>query len=154
MSQTDNTIILKAGEIKVKETKRGFEFWSFNFQRQRMLHIGTLKGRTYEKVVTILRQPEPSISLPQSEYGAAVEWGAMFLRAIPSDHSATYAISLRDFKANAVEYYNAFYGPQWRVPLTEFSSISTTAPRNAITDNPVIETKAELLPRQMTLFGG
>ena len=149
-----NTIV-RAGEIIVKETKRGIEFHAFNWQRQRTLHIGTLKGQTYEKQAVILRQPEPSFALTQSEFGAVMDCGAGFIRIIPQDKSGTYSISVQDFKRYAEAYYNAGYGGQWRVPLGKFSSTPKVAKRNAHTDNPVIEVAAPLLrDRQMSLFGG
>lgn len=150
-----NNTTIKAGEIQVKESKRGVEFHAFNFQRQRMIHIGTLSGQTYEKGnCVILRQPEPSICLPQSEYGAAVEAGALFLRCIPPDKSATYAISLRDFKQHAEAYYNAGYGPQWRVSLVHFSHTSKVGKRNAHIDNPPVQVPRDVIAeRQMSLFG-
>jgi hypothetical protein len=138
--QNNNTII-KAGETVVKETKRGIEFHAFNFQRQRMLHIGTLSGQVYEKVAVILRQPEPSFALTQTEFGAVQETGAGFIRIVTPDKDATYAISVGDFQRHAEAYYNAAYGPQWRVPLGKFSHVATAARRNAHIDNPVIETK-------------
>lgn len=150
---TNQQYITNGGKIKIKETKKGTEFHGWNFQRQRMIHIGTLKGQVYEKGnVAILRKPEPSIALSQSEYGAALDAGAQFLRCIPPDKSTTYAISLRDFKANARPYYNPAYGPQIRVSLMMFQRISKVSKRNSMIDNPVIEREAELLPRQMGLF--
>jgi hypothetical protein len=153
MSQLNDTTITKAGEIQVKETKRGIEFHAFNWQRQRMLHIGTLKGQTYEKQAEILRQPEPSFCLTQSEFGAVQDCGAGFIRIIPQDKSGTYSISVSDFKRHAEAYYNGAYGPQWRCALIHFASIAKVAKRNAHTDNPVIETPQPLIrDRQMSLF--
>jgi hypothetical protein len=148
---TMNTIV-KAGEIQVKETKRGVEFHAFNWQRQRMLHIGTLKGSVYEKQAQILRQPEPSFAVTQTELGAILETGAEFIRIVPGDKSATYSISVRDFDRCKEPYYNAGYGGQWRVPLIRFSRTSKVSRRNPITDNPVIETPG-LQIKQISLFG-
>ena len=150
-----NTIV-KAGEIQVKDSKRGLEFHAFNWQRQRMLHIGTLKGQTYEKVAVILRQPEPSFALTQSEYGALVDQGAGFIRIVTPDKDRTYSISVQDFKRHAEAYYNAAYGGQWRCSLNHFASIAKVGRRNAHTDNPVIATAEPIGPKinQMSLFGG
>jgi hypothetical protein len=149
-----NTIV-KAGEIIVKETRRGVEFHAFNWQRQRTLHIGTLKGATYEKQAEILRQPEPSFCLTQSELGALIEMGAGFIRIIPGDKSRTYSISVQDFKRHAEAYYNGAYGPQWRVPLGAFASIAKVAKRTAATDSPVIEQAGPIVKEwQPSLFGG
>jgi hypothetical protein len=155
MSQLDNTTShVKAGDTIVKETKRGIEFHAFNWTRQRMLHIGTLKGQTYEKQAEILRQPEPSFCLTQSEFGAVVDCGAGFIRIIPQDKTGTYSISVSDFRRHAEAYYNGAYGPQWRCALIHFQRTSKVAKRNAHTDNPVIEVAAPLIrDRQMSLFG-
>jgi hypothetical protein len=151
---TKSEYITKGGETQIRETRRGVELHAFNFQRQRMLHIGTLKGQTYEKQAEILRQPEPSFCLTQSELGALVDMGAGFIRIIPGDKSKTYSISVQDFKRHAEAYYNGAYGPQWRVPLGMFASIAKVAKRNPITDNPVIEQAAPLIrERQPSLFG-
>jgi hypothetical protein len=148
-----NTIV-KAGEIHVKETKRGIEFHAFNWQRQRMLHIGTLKGSVYEKQAQILRQPEPSFAVTQTEFGALLDTGAEFIRIVPGDKSATYSISVQDFNRHKEAYHNPGYGPQWRAPLKFFSHTSKVAKRNAHIDNPVIEVAAPLIrDRQMSLFG-
>ena len=155
LTNSNNITIVKAGEIQIKETKRGIEFHAFNFQRQRMIHIGTLSGQIYEKVAPILRQPEPSFSLPQSEFGEVVEMGAGFIRIVTPDKSGTYAISVPDFKLHAEAYYNASYGPQWRVPLGKFSHVAKVAKRNARTDNPVIEQVRDIIQsKQLSLFGG
>lgn len=131
----DNT--LNGGKIQTRQTERGIELHSFNFERQRVLHIGTISGAVYEKGnAAILRNPEPSFNLTQSEYGAAVENGAEFLRVIPADKSATYSISLENFKRFAEPYFNSTYGPQWRCPLSKFSATNRTGKRNPITDNP------------------
>jgi hypothetical protein len=158
MSRFDNNTVLKAGEIQVRETRRGIEFHAWNHERQRLIHVGTLLGQVYEKGnCTILRQPEPSICLPQSEYGAAVEVGAVYLRCIPPDKSGMYAISLEDFKQHAEPYHNISYGPQWRGSLRFFQFSSKVGKRNPIIDNPVIPINEPLLARkivkQMSLFG-
>jgi len=144
MPQSYDSTIFKAGEIKVRETKRGLEFHSFNWQRQRVVHIGTIKGQTYEKQAEILRQPEPSFCLTQSEFGALVDCGAGFIRIIPGDKSRTYSISVQDFKRYATDFHNSGYGPQWRVKLERFSSSSRVAPRNPIVDSPVREIQGSL----------
>jgi hypothetical protein len=121
---TDTNTLLKAGEISLKQTKRGLEFHAWNHERQRLIHVGTLRGVTYEKGnCTLLRQPQLSICLPQSEYGAVVEAGAEFFRAISPDKSAKYTISVAGFKEHAEAYYNRGYGPQWRCPVQFFSYV-------------------------------
>jgi hypothetical protein len=122
-----------------------------------MLHIGTLKGQTYEKQAEILRQPEPSFCLTQSEFGAVVDCGAGFIRIIPQDKSGTYSISVQDFKRYAEPYYNAGYGPQLRCVLPRFFHTSKVGKRNARTDNPPVpvarDVIAERREAQMNLFG-
>jgi hypothetical protein len=150
---TKSEYITKGGETQIRETRRGVELHAFNFQRQPMLHIGTLKGQTYEKQAEILRQPEPSFCLTQSEYGALVDMGAGFIRIIPGDKSRTYSISVQDFKRHAEAYFNGAYGPQWRVPLGKFASIAKVGKRNAAIDNPVVETVRDIVQdRQISLF--
>lgn len=133
MSQHNN--ITLAGRIEVKRTKKGVRFYAFNHTRGRRLHIGTLKGATYEKVSVILRQPEPSLALSQTELKAVQEESGKFIRFIVD--GKTYAISTADFARHAERYYNPGYGPQWRVGLRHFDFSNTTAKRNSITDNPV-----------------
>ncbi len=154
--QNNNTeqTIYKAGEIQLKETRRGIEFHAFNFQRQRMLHIGTIKGQTYEKQAPILRRPEPSFSLPQSELGKVQECGAGFIRIITPD-KWTYSISVQDFDRWKEPYYNASYGPQWRVPLGKFEHVAVATKRNAKLDNPVkqiVNPFASIEMKQQSLF--
>jgi hypothetical protein len=144
--------LTNAGEIKVKETKWGLGFYCFNVQRQRMVHIGSLRGQCYEKITAILYSPEPSISLTRAEFSAAMDSGAVFLRFIPSDKSRTYSISVVDFQQHAVPYYQANYGKQWRVPLSAFQSIAAVRPRNAITDSPRLSQSEPIGPRQLSLF--
>lgn len=145
----------KAGKITLKETKRGIEFHSFNLQRQRMIHIGTLSGEVYEKVAVILRQPEPSFALTQAELGAVLDTGAGFIRIITPEKDKTYSISVRDFQLHKEAYRNLGYGDQWRVSLGKFSQIDKVRQRNPIIDSPVLEAPREAIkdrPRQMDLF--
>ena len=147
------------GQISVKPNKRGIEFHTFNHERRRMLHIGTLRGSVYEKVAAILYKPEPSFALTLCEYNAAVENGAEFIRIIPQDHAATYSISIEDFKQLATPYSNPFYGDQSRVALRHFQRVSTTAPRTHRADNPIIPSNGKDMiearrERQLALFGG
>lgn len=133
-----NTKIYKSnmGEIQIIETSRGFEFWSYNHDRNKNLHIGTLKGATLEKGnVRILYKPEPSITLSQAEYAAARDLGAQYLRVVTRDRR-TYSISLEDFDRYKEGYHNPWYGPQWRVPLSRFARSARKRTRNAIVDNP------------------
>jgi hypothetical protein len=119
----DNT---KAGEIQIRETKRGIELHAWNCERQRLLHIGTLVGVVCEKQVTILRLPEPSINLTQSELGALESLGAVYLRCIPADKSATYSISVENFRKFGQPYFNPQYGPQWREPLVRQAKLGVS----------------------------
>jgi hypothetical protein len=146
-----NNTIFKGGEIEVRESRRGIELRCFNFERQRVVHIGTVAGATYEKVAVILRQPELSFALTQSEFAAVLETGAQFIRIVPPDKSATYAISVSDFQKHAEPHYHHRYGPQLRCALIHFSRTSKVAPRNSVTDNPAIETPG-LQIKQISLF--
>ena len=134
MMQLDN--ITSGGKIKIKTTKRGVEFHGWNFQRQRMIHVGTLQGQVYEKGnVTIFRKLN-TINLPQSEYSAAVEAGAQFLRCIPRDQSCTYSISLKDFYRLKVDYHDPTYGPQWCCSVDMFLRTGKVSKRNPMIDAP------------------
>ncbi len=154
MSRQNNTTIT-AGEIELREGKRGIEFHAFNFQRQKMIHIGTVIGRTYEKVAPVLQMPEASFAFTQAEYSAVLEAGAQFIRIILPDKSATYAIDVESFGRYGVPYHNSFYGDQLRCTLDHFSYTSKTAPRNSHTDNPTLPKPGPLAPRekQLTLNG-
>lgn len=128
--------ITTGGGIQIKRTARGVQFWAHNHERGQSIHIGTLIGSVYEKGgVAILQLPEPSITLTQAELGAAREAGAEYLRFLTRE-KITYSISLADFERHAQPYFNAKYGPQWRVALGRFVSAGRTARRNSITDNP------------------
>jgi hypothetical protein len=152
MSDLQDTTFHKAGQIQVREGKKGTEFYAFNFQHKKPLHIGTLIGSVYEKTAPILHKPEPSFSLPKSELGAAIAQGAAFIRFIARGAFGTYSISVEDYERYGEPYYNAAYGPQIRVPLTKFQRIAKVEKRNPIVDNPVIITKADPEIRQKTLF--
>jgi hypothetical protein len=146
---------VKAGGIYLEEGKKGkVKFYAFNHQRGKRLHIGTLSGVTYEKVAVILRQPEPSFALTQSEFGAVIESGAGFIRIIPPDKSGTYSISVKDFERHKAPYFNSGYGGQWRVSLPHFAYSAAVTKRNSRTDNPVIAVQRDIIqPRQMGMFG-
>jgi hypothetical protein len=150
-----NNYNLKAGEIQIKQSKRGIEFHAWNHERQRKIHIGTLIGVVFEKGnVAILRKPEPSIALSQAEYGVAVDHGVQFLRCVTPE-KATYSISLENFKKHAESYYNPAYGPQWRCSLSFFSRTNKAEKRNAILDNPPLpqgEGYERPQPAQLPLF--
>lgn len=153
----ENNITL-AGKIETQEVKGKLKFYGFNHQRGKRLHIGTLIGATYEKVAVVLRQPEASLCLSQTEHGALQDAGGLFVRFIV-DKAQTYSISLTDFTRNAGRFYNAGYGYQLRVSLRHFAFSNTVAKRNAQTDNPRIASGAlTSLPihkiEQLSLFGG
>jgi hypothetical protein len=151
LTNSNNTTNARAGKITVKEGRKGIEFYAFNFQHGKPLHIGTLIGRTYEKTAPILQKPEPSFSLPQSELGAAIEQGAEFIRFIARGAIGTYAISVTDFQLFAQPYYNQAYGPQMRVSLGNFSHTSKVSKRNAHIDNPAIEQAGPLIKQEKQL---
>ncbi len=151
MSQSNSTTIAKAGEIVIKETRRGIEFHAFNEQRKRVLHVGTLIGRTYEKVQPILMKPEPSFSLTQAEYSAVLSSGAEFVRIVLPDKRGSYAIDVQSFGRYGEKYFNVFYGPQLRVPLIRFAFTSRVSKRNKVTDNPVLERPGPIAPREKQL---
>ncbi len=121
MSQMNNTTISKAGQITIREGKKGIEFWAFNHEHKKSLCVGTLSGSVYEKTAPILQKPEPSFCLPQSELTMIEQAGGQFIRFIARGHVGTYAISLQDFKLHGEQYFNAGYGKQIRVSLTKFS---------------------------------
>ena len=155
VSQYENQLVKKAGEVTISESKKGrIKFYAYNHQQGRRLHIGTLSGAVYEKVAPVLRQPEPSFSLTLSELGAVEQTGAEFIRVVLPDKSATYSISARDFRRFAEAYYHAGYGPQMRCALTHFSHVAAVQKRSARRDNPVIETTREIRPaaQQLGLF--
>jgi len=131
-----NVSISEWGDVYTKEAKRGLEFYAFNRERGRSLHIGTLKGTTYEKGrVSILLKPERSIALKPEEYQAATEAGGVVFRVQTTD-GETYVIMFDDFNRLKDEYYNPTYGKQWRVALHYFQRSATTAKRNPILDTP------------------
>ncbi|GEM_PF-5202165 len=150
----DSTI---AGKIQLEEGRGGkLKFYAFNHNKRRRVHIGTLIGGTYEKVASILRQPEPSLCVTTSEFGALVDAGAQFIRIIAE--GATYSISVPDFKRQAVEFYLPAYGPQLRVPLRAWQYSSAVTKRNSRTDAPalvrsVMDVIADKRERQLNLFG-
>jgi hypothetical protein len=149
----DNTVsqFVKGGEIVTKETRRGIEFHAFNWQRQRMLHIGTLRGQVYEKQAQILQKPEPSFAVTQTELGAILETGAEFIRVVLPGKSATYSISVQDFQKHKEAYHNPGYGPQWRVGLKHWAHVTKIGKRNAAIDNPVREQVRPII-QQISLF--
>jgi hypothetical protein len=146
------TINTLAGNISTEATKRGLKFFSFNHERRKYLHIGTLIGATYEKSSAVLRSPEPSLCVSESEFGAVQEAGGQFIRFIVG-RSHTYSISVLDFARQAEKYFSAGYGDQLRVKLTAFSSIATVRPRNLIVDSPRLSQAKPIGPRQLSLFG-
>lgn len=148
MSQSDNTIISQAGKITVREGKKGIEFYAFNHEHKKSLHVGTLSGQVYEKTAPILRQPEPSFCLPMSELAAIEQQGGQFIRFIARGTVGTYAISLQDFKLYGERYFARGYGYQTRVPLTRFAYSPKVVKRNAILDNPPLETAGPIAPRE------
>jgi len=157
MPQHDDSTFTQAGKITVREGKKGIEFYAFNHQRRKQLHIGTLAGSVYEKTAPILEKPERSFCLPQSELAAIEREGGQFIRFIARGAVGTYAISLEDFKLYGERYFNPGYGPQIRVPLTRFPSHTPKVQkRNSITDNPPLEVPRDIIkPRekQLTLNG-
>lgn len=145
----------KAGKIEVQESKKGLKFFSFNHQRGKLCHIGTLKGRTYEKAAQVLRQPEPSLTLTSMELEAVKEAGGQFVRFI-INNAQTYSIDVLTFTNNAVKFYNPSYGYQLRVSLKYFQFANAYTKRTAATDNPVLPSGSlieHVQEKQMPLFG-
>jgi hypothetical protein len=142
MQLQDTTL---AGNIQVRPGERGVEFHSWNHQRERMLHVGTLSGVTYEKQAQILQRPEPSFALCESELHAIEENRGEFIRIVSG--GSTYSISLEDFKRYAVPYFNPSYGPQLRASLRYWVYVAKKAKRNARRDNPVIQTSEPFTQR-------
>jgi hypothetical protein len=152
MSQLQDT--LKAGSIQVQEGKKGLEFFAFNHERGKPLHVGTLSGLTYEKTAPLLRKPEPSFCLPTSELAAIEHYGGQFIRFVARGSIGTYAISLEDYKRHAEKYYNAAYGYQMRCSLKWLSYSPKVSKRNPIVDNPPVATSQPVIrDRQLSLFG-
>jgi hypothetical protein len=154
---SEDTTFHKAGQIQVREGKKGIEFYAFNFQHKKSLHIGTLIGATYEKTAPILQKPEPSFCSPQAELAAIEQAGGQFIRFIGRGRPGTFAISLEDFKLHGEPYLNPGYGPQIRVSLRHFAYSVKVGRRNAIIDNPPVMRNDPLEPvtiKQMSLFGG
>lgn len=149
-----DTTFYKAGDIQVREGKKGIEFFAFNHQHGKPLHIGTLSGATYEKTAPILQKPEPSFCLPQSELAALEQAGGQFIRFIGRGRSGTFAISVSDFKLHAEPYYNRAYGYQWRVKLSAFSYCAKVSKRNAQIDSPPLRVEVDIIKeKQLTLLG-
>jgi hypothetical protein len=140
MSQLQDTTIHKAGEIEVRQTRKGYGFYAFNHTHKKILCIGTIAGATYEKEAQVLQKPELSFCLPVAELNAVKAYDAQYIRIIPSNKSATYAISVTDFERFGEPFYNAFYGKQIRCALRYFQRSAKVVKRNPIIDNPPIET--------------
>ena len=153
MPRSNSNTNTQAGKITVREGRKGIEFYAFNHQRRKQLHIGTLAGSVYEKTAPILEKPEPSFCLPQSELAAIEQEGGQFIRFIARGAVGTFAISLEDFKLHGERYFNPGYGPQIRVPLTRFPSHTPKVQkRNRITDNPPAQVTAPIIkPREKQL---
>jgi hypothetical protein len=150
MSRKHNTIV-RAGEILVKKTRQGVQFHAYNHEHNKFLCIGSVIGQVFEKVAPILRLPEPSICVSESEFAAALEAGALYLCVLPRG-GGTYGISLADFRKHAKPYYNPSYGPQYRCSLEFFEYSFETRKRNPHLDNPTTERAEMVLPRQLSMF--
>lgn len=140
----------KAGNIEVRQGKRGIEFHTFNHERGGVRHIGTLAGVTYEKQAQILQKPERSFALTDSELKAVEENGGEFIRIVCQ--GATYSISLEDFKNHGEKFFNPSYGQQTRTALRWWVSVVKVSKRNKRTDNPVIATSQPVI-KQIPMFG-
>jgi hypothetical protein len=154
-SNTNLSNLKTAGKIMIREGRKGLEFYAFNHQHRKQLHIGTLSGAVYEKTAPILEKPEPSFSLPQSELGAAIEQGAGFIRFIGRGRPGTFSISVQDFQKYGQPYFNQSYGPQVRVSLTKFAYSPRVSKRNPIMDSPALEIARDIIKpqtKQMDLF--
>jgi hypothetical protein len=156
MSQLNITTITKAGEIQVRETKRGKAFWGWNWQRQKMVYFGTFDGQTFEKEANLYRKFD-TFNCTQSEYGKLQEVGAGFIRIQPKDTPGTYSISLQDFDKHKIPVHDPGYGPQWGVERRYWSFTPKREKRNKIADNPPVPVIRDIIQerreRQMSLFG-
>jgi hypothetical protein len=149
----EDTTFYKTGTIQTRQGRKGVEFWAYNHQHEKPLHVGTLSGAVYEKTAPILHKPEPSFCLPLSELAAVEEAAGRFIRFIGRGRPGTFSISVEDFKLHGEKYFNASYGYQIRVALKWFAYTSKVGKRNPIIDNPVIEQSRPILrDRQPSLF--
>ena len=143
-------------KIQVKQSKRGTELHSYNHERRRYLHVGTISGDVYEKGnVSILEKPELSICLLPDELDQAEHNGALFLRClVRGDEPATFSISLADFRKYAKPYSNTWYGSQLRCVTSKFAFSGAIVKRTPRSDNPVKTNGGIVLPfeRQLNLF--
>lgn len=118
-------------------------------------HIGTCKGSTYEKGLSIaglIHRPVLSASLGQDELRQVRQAGAEFFRIVRRDTSETHAIELSKFLKYA-KLEDRGYGLQYICPLHHFETVHWTRPRNPITDNPVQERPSQLpLWEQSSIF--
>ena len=145
----------KAGTITTRPGKRGLEFSSYNIQRQRMIHIGTLISKVYEKSATILRK-ENALTLTTAEVTTIQDNGGGFVRFVVG-RSATYSISVPDFLSHSKPYYNPGYGQQLACELKYLQFSNTYQKRNSQTDNPTVPAGnllEHVQARQLGLFGG
>ena len=144
----------KAGEIQTIARQGKITLQAYNHERGQYLDIGSIVESVYEKGnAAILQLPEPSFTLSQSEFGAACDLGAEFLRLITRE-KVTYSISLADFDQFKEPYFNGWYGPQWRVSLSKFASVGNSKKRNKAMDTPRRETPGYQRPQpaQLPLF--
>ncbi|MBN1451138.1 MAG: hypothetical protein JW963_09005 [Anaerolineales bacterium] len=144
----------KAGEIRAVSRPGKVTLQAYNHERGQYLDIGSIQGNVYEKGnASILQLPEPSFTLSQSEYGAVCDLGAEFVRMVTRE-KITYSIELSRFDQFKQPYFNGWYGPQWRVSLSQFASTGNSKKRNRALDNPRKQSAGYHKPAQLDLFSG
>jgi len=106
--------------------------------------VGIVLGRTYEKKLKstgVLHSP-PAVCLSCDELDQARALGADFLRVVLTDTNETLSIDLKLFRDYGFPVVRGF-GPQIGCRLDRFERTSKIAPRNAVTDNPVMSKSKE-----------
>ena len=119
--------------ISKERTSEGIVYHAYNFQQNRVVSIGTIKGSVYEKQTAILRSMN-SISLSHAEYTELINDQVQVIRfCVPGD--GKYSIDIDRFKKLKQEYYHPEYGLQWIINVA-YCQRGRSGKRNAILDNP------------------
>jgi hypothetical protein len=120
MTSSDSTTILKGGDVRTEQSRRGKKFFGWNFQRKKEVFFGTLRGSTFEKVSSIYERPNgsfnPSFCYTVSEWNVIMASGATRLRVCLKDRSFRYEISVTDFEEQSAMCRHPRYGQQIFVP--------------------------------------
>ena len=143
----------KAGQVEVREGKRGKEFWAYNLERGECVNIGTARNQVYETAKPIFQQRQ-TLNLTEAEFSAVLATGVRFINIVVNK-SKTFSIEVERFARYAKPYDHPRYGRQMACQLKYFSFSNKTAPRNDRRDNPVVEHPGAIAPRdrQLQLFG-